>query len=301
MNSIFKLMILAFLPVISGCEQHAKKPEIKNKQPEPEVVKRIRENELVFNSADPKELLGRLFDNPEFDAAGMALWKPNYYERLSFPVSYDGKCHTAVDTVMYYNDRQNRKCAVVILTTYKYYKDESDSTSITVSDCHFCGVPIGIALLARVKNNQWELYKFEKAFTTLGYFGVYKTGREDAGKISLKTIGDQWTCLSLIQGVGGNMGEFSGSESLYSVEEFQLGGFPNAVLSEILNYDYHFEYTSIDEKTKERTDVKMKIIKKKKEYYDIELNKVSNGQSTSTVLSYSEEYNRYIEKQAGDK
>jgi hypothetical protein len=63
---------------------------------------------------------------------------------------------------------------------------------------------------------------------------------QDSGKISLKEIGDKWTCLSLKQGIGGNGGYLSGSETLYSIEEFYLNGFPNSTLSNLLSYNFFY-------------------------------------------------------------
>ncbi len=261
-------------------------------------------NGSAFSNLEYKTLLGRLFDNPDFDTSQTAIWKPNYYERMTFPVSYDGKCHTNIDTIMYFTDREKRKCACVIVTTFNYRKGGfEDSTKIQIGDCHFCGVPIGIALLAETKDKSWELYKFEKAFTSLGYFGTYRTGRQDAGKITLKEIGDKWTCLSLTQGVGGNGGYLSGSEPLYSIEEFHLGGFPNRTLSNLLSYNFFYSNVEAggvkdgrpESEIKEEKTV-MKLIKKKGEYYDIDLVTTSKGKSTIEHYKYSDDYGQYVEK-----
>ncbi len=296
MNKILKALVWILLAGMCGCVHETENKNTVNKDKPVKVTKEGAQDESIFDSIDSKEILEKLFDAPKIDTNGMAVWKPNYYERMKFPVSYDFNCHTKVDTIMYFEDCQKRACAAVLLATYKYHVDYWDTTKICQGDIHFAGVPIGIALFSKTKNNEWELYKFEKAFTTLGYFGTYKTGRDDAGKIGLKKVGDAWTCLSLIQGIGGNMGELDGTESLYSIEEFHLKGFPNPVLSEILSYNYHYEYTSPDEKTKERTDIKMNIIQKKKNYYDIELKSTSNGKRTCDTLIYSEDYDRYIQK-----
>jgi len=257
----------------------------------------IEQDEAVFSSLDYQTLLGKLFDNPDFDTNETAIWEPNYYDRMTFPVSYDGKCYTNIDTIMYFIDRGNRNCACVILTTYKYGRDYFDSTKIEIGDCHFCGVPIGIVLLSENKEKKWELYRFEKAFTSLGYFGEYKTNKVDAGEIQLKEIGDKWTCLSLTQGIGGNMGEFMSYENLYSIEQYQLGGFPNSTLSCIFSYTSYYEYTSmIDEKIKTVEHSTMKILEKEANYYDIDLIVTKNGKTKTEHYKYADEYNGYIKK-----
>jgi hypothetical protein len=294
MKNFFFLISIAFLLNSCGAGK-SDAPQTKEPQKDTVAAKPHKKDERIFESLGDKTVLAKLFDDPEFDTSGTALWKPNYYERLAFPVSYDGKCHTKVDTVMYFTDQQNRKCAVMILATYKYSFDVTDSTP-GIGDCHFCGVPLGIALFSQTEEKKWELYRFEKSFTSLGYFGTYRTGGKDAGKICLKEIGDPWTCLSLTQGVGGNMGEFSGSEDLYSIEQYHLGGFPDNTLTNIFSYNYHYESTSIDERTKEEEDAVMKIIKKKNNYYDIDLIITKNGKHSTEHYVYSDDYDRYIEK-----
>lgn len=293
-NKTFILLYILTIIIFGGCDNRQNPNQIASDKKE-KIEK--HDNENIFKSLNKIELLKRIYDNPEFDSNGVAIWKPNFYERMTFPVSYDNNCHTSIDTIMYFTDREKRECAVVILTTYNYRKGTfNDSTEIDIGDCHFCGVPIGIVLLSQSKDSTWRIYKFEKAFTSLGYFGAYRTGRQDAGKISLKEIGDKWTCLSLIQGVGGNMGEFTGTENLYSIEEFQLGGFPNHTLSNIFSYNFHYEYTSIDEKEKTEENSEMKIIKKKNDYYDIDLFINKNGILKTEHYKYSDEYDSYIRK-----
>jgi hypothetical protein len=307
MNLKMLLVILGMATLLSNIsclnndnKQKSNTPVTTNRHPI-----ETHENESVFNSLDKTEILKRIFDNPEFDSGGTAIWKPNYYERMNMTVSYDGKCHTSVDTTMYFIDRQKRKCAVIILTTYNYERDYLDSTKIEISDCHFCGVPIGIVLLSQTEDKKWNLYKFEKAFTPLGYFGIYKSGRQDSGKICLKEIGDKWTCLSLTQGIGGNGGIDEGSETLYSIEEFQLGGFPNtSLLQNILSYEFYYsdvDDEGVDDKRPEseirNERTQMKIIKKKGTYYDIDLITTAKHKPTKEhYYKYSEDNNGYIER-----
>ncbi|XZF14329.1 hypothetical protein ACTHGU_21315 [Chitinophagaceae bacterium MMS25-I14] len=284
-------MILLALPAIifSNCssnnerKQFAAEQEIRIKKPA------TKAEESVFDSLDRTNLMKRLFDNPWFDSNDVALWKPNYYERMNFPVSNDGMCHTAVDTVMYFTDREKRQCAVVILATYNYQVNEFSNNKPEISDCHFCGVPIGIVLLAQHEDKKWHLYRFEKSFARLGYFGRFHTGRGDSGSTSLRKIGDSWTCLSLVQGPGGNGGYVEGSEMLYSIEEYQLGGFPAATLSNILTYSNY--YSNVDAMDESRHDIEIKedtttmhIVEHKGAYYDIDL--VTRGLNKKTSVAH---------------
>ncbi len=290
-----RLIQFLFLALVLGCSSEPPVESEEMNSAENSIAGATDED--LFHELSDTSLLGRLFDDPIFDSSGMALWKPNYYERMSFRVSYDGLCHTNIDTIMYWTDREKRRCACVVLATHKFRKGNVlDSTVVEVSDCHFCGVALGIVLLAQQPDSSWKLYRFEKAFTTLGYFGTYRTGRQDAGSIALKKIGDPWTCISLKEGVGGNGGESTGYENLYSIEQFQLSGFPDRTLSTIFGYDYYHEEevygdSGIVGEWEQRTA--MHILEKPGEYYDIELLRDSAGHTSIRRYAYSDEVDQY--------
>ncbi len=265
------------------------------------------EHNYLFESLDSKFILTRLFDNPEIDSTGAALWVPNYGDAMKLSISFDGKCHTNVDTVLYFNDYKNEECAAVIFTHYVYEKGSwSDSTEIYIGGDHFTQVPLGIALFTKQKDGKWKIYCFEKLFSTLGYFGTYRTGRKDEGKISLKKIGDNWTCLSLWQGIGGSAGISWGYESLYSIERYQFCNqqddeeitewYDNMLLQNMLTYNYYFSYSLPDEDRGIEKSTVLKIIPKKNDYYDIELVIQENGKVSTEKYFYSEQYGKYIQK-----
>jgi hypothetical protein len=263
-------------------------------------------SEIEFKSLDKIQVLKRLFDNPIIDSSGTALWEPNYIERMYLPISFDNKCHTNIDTILFFNDHMNVKCAVVLFAHYNFVIDYLDSNKIEIGGSHFDGVPLGIALFKQSKDNTWEIYKFSKHFSNLGYFGTYRTGRQDQGKINLKEIGDRWTCLTLRQGVGGSTGASWGYESLYSIEELQFGNqqsedeveewYDDHLLQNILTYNYHYSYNSLE--TKESVDKKsdLRIIRKKNNYYDLELSITKNGKTNSEIYYYSESKNKFIKR-----
>jgi hypothetical protein len=286
------LTIITSIMILLGCNNPEKNSRLTKTNKIHKVPK--NENEELFDSLDEHELLRRIFDDPDFDSNGIALWKPNYYERMNFNVSYDGKCHTVIDTIMYFTDREQRKCAAVILATYHYGTDCTDSTKVVMGDCHFCGAPIGIVLLYETPGKKWKLYEFKKAFTTMGLFGG--TGREELGKISLLQVGDEWTVLSLTNPVGGNSGYLYGDETLYSIEQYRLNGFPNTVLSEIFTYNYCDVNENENDSTKHETRAVMKIIKKQKAYYDMDLIITTDKKVKTIHYKYSDDYNCYVER-----
>lgn len=310
---LYRLITLYFAAMIcvTACSEKAARDK-KSVEQDPDVEDPAQagapgdeENIRLFHSLSKWELLTKLFGQPEFDSDSNAAWKPDYEEQLRLPLSEDGKCHTAVDTVMYFTDHRNTPCAVVIFANYLLWS-EHQSIPYDVGGSHFEGVRLGIALFAR-SSDGWNLYEFKKHFAFLGYFGTYRTGRADAGKISLKTIGDRWTCLSLIQGIGGNTGVFSGYEQLFSIEEYPIGnqedGFSEWPASDlghvhtILSYNYSESGygESLEEKDRIYTGRQMKLIPKKNDYYDIELLTTTNGRKTKQKYKYSEKLRRYCE------
>ncbi len=243
------------------------------------------ENENIFNNLQDTTLLSKLFDNPIITEDKVALWKPNYYERMSIGVSYDGYCHTNIDTIMYFTSIDSVKNACVIFSTFKYNKDDN------IGDCHFCGVPLSIALFQENKEQKWELYKFEKHFSNIGHFGEI---RKDKCKISLIEIGDKWTCLSLKDGISGNMGEYEGFENLYSIEKYLIYGFPNKVLSNIFSYKYHSKSIDINDEIIGEINSEISFIKKEKSHYPLILKINENGKIKTEEYRYSIQFNQYV-------
>ncbi len=297
--NIFILIIV----LLTSCNRQEKQKDDFNKNKL--TNKTNSEQESIFESLDSKLILTKLFDNPELDSTGAALWTPNFADRMNLPISFDGKCHTNIDTILYFRDNKENESAAVIFTHYYYVKEYLDSTKICIGGSHFTGVPLGIALFTKQKNNKWEIYYFEKHFSELGYFGTYRTGREDEGKICLRKIGDKWTCLSLRQGIGGSSGYSWGYESLYSIEKFQFNNQQNDdevtewyacnLLNNLLTYNYYNSHTSPDEKEHTEKKVELKTIEKKNDYYDIDLIIHKDGKRLIEKYSFSERYNKYIQ------
>lgn len=194
---------------------------------------------------------------------------------------------------MYFRDEANRACAVVVFATYRYYVDSSDSMKLKFGDCHFCGATLGVALFSKDSvSGDWDLYNFDKFFSSSGLFGGAGVG--GIGDLSLVTIGDHWTALLLKQPVGGNMGEAQGAADLYSLEEFQLDGFPNHSLADIFSYVYHQEED--DErsgKLKLLENSEMTPVQKTGGYYGLRLTTTTNGKKKVRDYHYSDEGGAY--------
>ena len=298
MNSKHLFLPLFLVILFISCENKNKQPVsssavTSNAAAQPKAAVEPPD-EKEFNSIDTVEIFKRLFDNPLMQHK-TAIWKPNFYERMTFPLSYDDSCHTVVDTILYFTDRENRECAAILLVTYRFWKDSTDGLKIKSGDCHFCGAAVGIALLSQSADQKWAVYKFEKAFTSAGNFGG--TGEGGIGMVSLVRIGNRWTCLSLKQPIGGNGGYLGGQADLYSIEEYNLNGFPNKPLSNIFSYTYYSTNADSGEKVTKEEKSDITLVKRARQYYGIDLVTVTNGKKKKTKrYDYSDEYNCYMVK-----
>lgn len=249
-------------------------------------------DETIFDTLTKKELFKRLFDNPIIDTINEeALWAPNYYERVNFTVSYDKKCHTGIDTIMYFTDKDSDKNAVVIFGTYNY--DNRRHRYGT----HSVGAPIGIALFSQTDKGKWQLYTFEKIFTRLGLYGGADKTLLGRGAFSLVKIGDKWTCLSLEQENCANGGYLSHTRWLYSIERLMLDSTQNEnILSNILIYNPADCNAGSLDSIKYDLKTELKLIKKRKSYYDIDLITKGKGETGTKHFKFSEDSNLYVEK-----
>src|SRR5436309_3210553 len=94
-------LIIFFL---NSCDNQTKSESKEPIAGTPTFTQTDREQLTFFSNLDKTEILRRLFDDPEFDSLGMAIWKGNYSDltSLRIPLSYDGKFHTSLDTILYF-------------------------------------------------------------------------------------------------------------------------------------------------------------------------------------------------------
>ena len=276
-----------------------KKENLKNTSDKQNIIKKENLNN-VSNSIINKSILSEIFGNSFIDSTGMILWNPNKNESKIFPIWLDEKCHSTIDTIMFFDDSRNRKCAIVIFSTYNYYVKSQSTNNTDIldkGDCHFCGAKIGVAILNQIENKNWIVIKSKKHLADLGYFGEYKNQGEEKCKIYLKKIGDNWNCLCLKQGTGGNTGGWSGYESFYSIEEYKLDSTKNNLFTKIFEY-YYLDYfeNQITQKITRDLKAKLKLIENKNSYYDIDLAKTNFNKTKIEHYKYSEEQGKYILK-----
>lgn len=236
-------------------------------------------NDDEITNLNDKELFNKLFDNPNIDN-GIAVWQPNYYESMNFNLSYDGKCHTSVDTLLYFRDNKNRECSVVIFKTMTYKPNELNDNKIEVYGCHFCEATISAVLLYKKENLKWEVYKFEKNLLNAGLFGG--VGKEGIGKISIEKNENE-CFLSYKKPIEGNSGEINGKEILFSIDEFtKLECEP---LTKIFNHYYYLE--------KNNRIFKSEILFKKSSIKKITIKTNQNIKNSVRYYSYSDLFEMY--------
>ncbi len=280
------------------------------KQPAKRLVlkkEKISFDSSIFYSLDPAELLTRLFNSTEINGKSVS-WKPDSLKEFDFELSYDGKFHTELDTILDFPDYQDVPCKVVIFRTYLYDAENSKN------GVFFEGSPVGVALFFK-ENDHWKLYRFNPMLEKLGY----RCGAEvdKRGEIVLTQCGPHWNCLYLRQEVEGKMGQANGHESFYSLDRLQLSGVKNKPLAQIffndyLDYETQFEMAVYPrDNGKESTydgmidivtevDKEIKWLKIKNSYDVIRL-KVSTYKEAvksieSKIYRYDERHCKYMEE-----
>jgi hypothetical protein len=221
-----------------------------------------------------------------------AIWNPHFSERVNFRVSYDDSCHTVIDTVLHFRDQGERDCAVIVFVTYRFIADNPDGLKARISDCHSCGAVVGMGLFSLRGDGKWEMYDFQKALTSSGIFGG--AGEGGVGEFSLVSIGDNWTALLLKEPVFANMGQEEGDAELYSIEEYNLNGFPGSPLSSILSYQYHHSVYDEPGLANEEDNAVLKVVQRKKQYSLIQLVTTVNGRRKTKSYQYSDDENSFV-------
>lgn len=174
-------------------------------------------NYCTQDFSNSNQLLKDLFHSHCFDSQGNIMWDFPSLDYFEIPRSYDDKIHTGIDTIMYFKDQIGDSCAVLILANYKMNRQNN---KIYADDSHGSGLSLGVALFSKVKEG-WKLYNFKKHITELGEWGTYKKGKTNDGKIYLKKLSNNWTCLSFKQGLIGNTGSFHATETFYTIERHE--------------------------------------------------------------------------------
>ena len=82
---------------------------------------------------------------------------------------------------------------------------------------------------------------------------------------------------------------------MYSIEEYNLSGFPGQPLTPILSYSYHLSVDDDRGMPKKEENTQLETIKKKGQYYQIKLVTNTNGRRKNVYYRYSEESNSCVE------
>ena len=169
------------------------------------------QDKIQLTNLESKNILTALFEAKSFKSGNEiewkneGLWKPNTYERVNMPISDDGFCHTAVDTILYTSTFGNKQAIVI-------FKSRAYSGELP-SSCHGCPVMLSIATFEK-KDNIWELNQFKKRFKFDGFYG------ETQGHFEIINLGDGLNCLYHRAEIDGGQGYFSGYGYFYSLDYF---------------------------------------------------------------------------------
>jgi hypothetical protein len=238
----------------------------------------VCQKDLVeFPNLNAETVLETLYDNGKLSTNNCILWKPNFSEKISFPVSEDGFCHTFLDTVIYYKTSFNTK-AVLIFMTYPMVGNEIESYHVSTSS-------IGLATVTLNDKNVWQLDNFQK---TLGKFFSYGL----KGKYSVVKLGTDFFAFVVEGNMEGGMGFFDGTTSLYALEGY--AGF----YSEILKFSYSVEDPGDENGQGGYSEItKMEIISNDK-YFPIILSSIKDGSENPIKRSYifNEKLSKYVAK-----
>ncbi len=221
MNKLFILLLLDWLMVMNGCDRD--KQSIKSRNTSPNNLA----NTSLFLDTLNRDVTGHLIENSKPDNSGNFAWPPNAEEQKQFPISDDEKCHTALDTILFYDGVDSIKRAVVILRTYQVDRRDLKYGS------HYEGSPVSVAIFKYSIDKRWELVKFTKKLISLGYYvgaeAKYK------GFISLEKLNNGSTCLYFKQDPAEQQGWKQGFESLYYLDDFYL---QREIFSQVFYNDY---------------------------------------------------------------
>lgn len=236
----------------------------------------------VWDRLDTTSIFKILFDNPVMEG-GVAVWKPNYAEGWNFLKSYDDSCHTALDTIVHFKDRDKRNCALMVFGTYRYIKDSLDGLKIKISGCHTCEAQVGMALFSQRGDGKWTIYKFVKLVTEAGVFGGGGVG--GIGEFSLVPVGDSWTVLLMKQPIYAGMGEEEGIANVYDIEENGLRGYPESPLRQLFSFTYHHSVHDVHETPELEENTSLDVVPAKP-YPSLRLVTTRNGRRSSRIFRY---------------
>ncbi|MEP7233977.1 MAG: hypothetical protein ABI778_01655 [Ignavibacteriota bacterium] len=208
----------------------------------------------VKNFQDPA-ILRSLFDT-KLVKNNVAIWEPNFSEAQEFNVSFDGKCHTSLDTVMKFR-ADNQEFALLIFATYGFL------SATEKEDCHACAPDISLAIFSKDEDGNWIFQRMKKFLMRWGQWGGFDGA-------SLKKIGDNVYAIAF-DGGGSGQGY---TDAI--VEFFELQSFQN-----IYTVATHSDNNGVgdDAATQYDWDRKVEIIPSKngKGYYEIVATRSGKG------------------------
>lgn len=161
---IFSLIVMIFFAIKEGIKRDNNSRGPATADATKDIIPEVQNQTAEFTSLSNEYITKYLF-NGEYTVNDDVYWSPNDNERTIFPVSANGYCYTAIDTIHYIYDNENSlsKAVVVFSTFRKDNKGEREG-------CHACSPYVSIAIFDR-SISIWKLEKFNKQFGAIGSWG----------------------------------------------------------------------------------------------------------------------------------
>jgi len=239
------------------------------------------QNTFTIETLDNNLILKSLFDCKVLDSRNEAIWEPHFYDLNSeLPISDDNKCHTSIDTIIYFISN-NVKYALFVFGTHKYSVEEREIIP-------FAYPFTSLAIFRQKENMNWELRKFDK------YFSLNNQGLDtytENVSISVFEIGKENYVLSFHSQPTGGQGYLEGYLTYYSLRDFDC--FRN--IFSVMDYYTNSAAVEPSEAYTEEM-IQVPIIFSKADYSDVEFIEKRDNPTKSDRITYkySEECRRYI-------
>lgn len=191
-------------------------------------------------------------------------WKPTYAELFDFAdnVSYDGYCHTKLDTAI--DIKMNGSTYMLITFSTSNYATKNE-----IMDCHACAPTISVALFRKEADKSFTLEGFKKGFTSFGSYG-------QRGQYAVEKIGADKSALVLISGYT-NQGYTVEGKTYYSLTSVPF-------LTQIFTYETE---TSDSNTGDEESNTLKTMPNAASEYYDLVITSKKNGKISPVKRKYS--------------
>lgn len=234
---------------------------------------------LEFDTLNYKTL-AKLFNSADFDSLNNIVCTPDFVDKVNkkFVISFDGKLHVGIDTIIY-SSKENHERAIVVFSTQHQFSETG------ISYCSNCHPENDIAVFKKNQSDNWIVKIFKKNIASV-YFKVV----DDKGAVNVDNIGIKIT--SELDGSFNYSNQFTEYFDFDLNKIFRFNNYFSNAAPDSLGYDFNAE-------------TNMKILPRENGIFDIELstktvraneaNKDTIRTFKKRLFSYSDEQEYYME------